>query len=172
MLSNSEKHLQIMGTQINYYFICHTKLWFFSHHIQMEQESDLVSMGKQLHQGTYQKEKRDYTIDNLISIDFIKKGDMLEVHEVKKSKKLEKAHEYQLLYYLYYLSVVKGVENLVGMINYPKIRKKVTLEWDGSRKDELKELTNKVANLVDGNMPKPLKTPTCRKCAYYELCWV
>jgi RecB family exonuclease len=57
MLSKTEKHLQIMGTQINYYFICHTKLWFFSHHIKMEQESDLVSMGKQLHQGTYQKKK-------------------------------------------------------------------------------------------------------------------
>ncbi|BDZ66722.1 CRISPR-associated protein Cas4 [Methanobacterium ferruginis] len=172
MLSGSEKHLQIMGTQINYYFICKTKLWFFSHHIKMEQESDLVSMGKQLHQGTYQREKRDYTIDNLISIDFIKKGDLLEVHEVKKSKKMEKAHEYQLLYYLYYLNVVKGVQKLVGVINYPKMRQKMTLEWDGSREDEIRELTKEITSLIDGDLPKPIKTPACRKCAYYELCWV
>lgn len=172
MLSNSEKHLQIIGTQINYYFICPTKLWFFSHHIQMEQESDLVSAGKQLHQKSYQREKRDYAIDNLISIDFIKKSDILEVHEVKKSKKMEKAHEYQLLYYLYYLNVVKGVQKVVGIINYPKMRKKIIIEWDGSRKNEIMDLTEKIMELVDGNVPKPLKTPICRKCAYYDLCWV
>jgi len=172
MLSTTEKNLRIIGTQINYYFICPTKLWLFSHHIKMEQESDLVSMGKQLHKGSYQREKRDYTIDNLISIDFIKKGDTLEVHEVKKSKKMEKAHEYQLLYYLYYLKVVKGVQNVVGIINYPKFRKKITLKWDGSREDEIQKLTMNVAALVDDDMPKPVKTPTCRKCAYYELCWI
>lgn len=138
----------------------------------MEQESDLVSMGKQLHKGTYQREKRDYTIDNLISIDFIKKGDKLEVHEVKKSKKMEKAHKYQLLYYMYYLNVVKGVDNVVGVINYPKMRKKMALEWNGSREEEIKSLTEKIASLIGKNMPNPIKTPTCRRCAYYDLCWV
>ncbi len=138
----------------------------------MEQESDLVSIGKQLHEKSYQREKKEYIIDDLISIDFIKKGDFLEVHEVKMSKKMEKAHEYQLLYYLYYLNIVKGVQKVVGIINYPKIRKKMTIEWDKSRENEIMELTEKIMEIVDGNVPKPVKTPTCRKCAYYDLCWV
>ena len=59
----------INGTQINYYFICKTKLWLFSHNIQMEQESDNVSLGKQLHENSYKKEK-EFLIDNLINVDF------------------------------------------------------------------------------------------------------
>ncbi|MGB9614940.1 MAG: Dna2/Cas4 domain-containing protein, partial [Fervidobacterium sp.] len=31
------------GTQINYLYICQTKVWFFSHHLSMEHSSDLVS---------------------------------------------------------------------------------------------------------------------------------
>ncbi len=41
----TSKELHITGTQMNYYFLCHTKLWYFAHHIQMEQESDLVALG-------------------------------------------------------------------------------------------------------------------------------
>ena len=36
--------VSVNGTQINYYFVCKTKLWLFSHNIQMEQESDNVSL--------------------------------------------------------------------------------------------------------------------------------
>ena len=80
MLSNSKKHLQVRGTEINYYFICKTKLWLFSHNIQMEQESESVSMGKQLHKKSYSREKKDFTIDNLISVDFLRRGETLELH--------------------------------------------------------------------------------------------
>jgi len=118
MPPDSEKDLRIIGTQINYYFICKTKLWLFSHHIQMEQESELVSLGKLLHLKSY-KDEKEYTIDNLISVDFIKKHDYLELHEVKKSNKMEKSHEYQLLYYMFYLKQEKGIENIKGIINYP-----------------------------------------------------
>jgi len=45
MISEAEKKLLVRGTQINYYFVCKTKLWLFSHHIQMEQESDVVELG-------------------------------------------------------------------------------------------------------------------------------
>ena len=98
---------KINGAQINYYFICKTKLWLFSHNIQMEQESDTVSLGKQLHESTYKRDK-DFLIDNLINIDFIRKKKNIEVHEVKKTQKMELSHEYQLLYYLYYLKKEKG----------------------------------------------------------------
>ncbi len=171
MLSNSEKQLRIIGTQINYYFICKTKLWLFSHHIQMEQESDLVSLGKLLHSQSY-KDEKEYTIDNLISIDFIKKQDYLELHEVKKSNKMKKSHEYQLLYYMYYLKNKKGIENLKGIINYPKIRKKITINLDEYKEKELMSIIEDINNIINNNTPKPERMKICRKCAYFEFCWV
>ncbi|MBI5681167.1 MAG: CRISPR-associated protein Cas4 [Methanobacterium sp.] len=171
MLSDSEKELRIIGTQINYYFICKTKLWLFSHHIQMEQESELVSLGKLLHQKSY-KDEKEYTIDNLISVDFIKKRDCLELHEVKKSNKMEKSHEYQLLYYMYYLKDKKGIENIKGIINYPKMRKKVTIDLDESKEMELMDIIKDIGNVINNEAPKPVKMKICKKCAYYEFCWI
>lgn len=171
MLSDSEKQLRIIGTQINYYFICKTKLWLFSHHIQMEHESDLVSLGKLLHSKSY-KDEKEYTIDNLIAVDFIKKQDCLELHEVKKSAKMEKAHEYQLLYYMYYLKDKKGIENIKGIINYPKMRKKIAIDLDESKEKELNAVIEDIGSVINGDIPKPERSRICRKCAYFEFCWV
>ena len=74
----------INGTQINYYFICKTKLWLFSHNIQMEQESDNVKLGKTLHENSYKKEN-EVLIDNLINVDFIKNNNPIEIHETFSS---------------------------------------------------------------------------------------
>ncbi len=172
MFSDSEKELRIIGTQINYYFICKTKLWLFSHHIQMEQESELVSLGKTLHQDSYKRDKRDQTIDNLISFDFIRKGDVLEIHEVKKSKKMSKAHHYQLLYYLYYLKNKKGIENAIGIIDYPKLRRRETLKLDERNQQEIQNITKRIGNMLKEEMPAPSRRPACRRCAYYEFCFV
>ena len=172
MLSNSEKHLQVKGTEINYYFICRTKLWLFSHNIQMEQESESVSMGKQLHKKSYGREKKDFTIDNIISVDFIRRGETLELHEVKKSSKMENAHRYQLLYYMYYLKKEKGIEDIVGFIDYPKLRKKEKVELTEVEEKSLEEIIEGIGRIVHGTIPKPEKMRICRKCAYYEFCWV
>ncbi len=169
---STKNHLQIRGTQINYYFICNTKLWFFSHHIQMEQESDLVSMGKIIHKTSYKREQRDFALDNIINVDFIRKEEFLEIHEVKKSTKMEKAHVFQLLYYLYYLKHEKGISNVKGFIDYPKIRKKEEFELNLEKESQLEEVFGKIKEIVDGELPKPVKKPFCRKCAYFDLCWV
>jgi len=47
------------GTQVNYYVICPRKLWFFSHFLQMEENSDLVSMGRHIHETSYVKNKKE-----------------------------------------------------------------------------------------------------------------
>lgn len=172
MFPKTQKHLTIRGTQIGYYFICKTKLWFFSHNLQMEQESELVALGKQIHKATYNREKKDQTIDNLISFDFIRTGDILEIHEVKKSQKMEDAHEFQLLYYLYYLKKEKGLEEAIGFIDYPKLRKKKTIKLEPYLEAEMEKLLEDIITIVEGELPKPVKIPICRKCAYYEMCWV
>ena len=58
------------GSQINYYFICKRKLWLFSHNIELEPESDLVKLGKLLHENKYQKKMKEVQVDR-IKVDFL-----------------------------------------------------------------------------------------------------
>ncbi|WP_324736775.1 CRISPR-associated protein Cas4 [Thermococcus sp. SY098] len=161
--------LFVTGTEINYLFICKTKLWYFSKGITMEQESEWVDLGKFLHEKSYFGEEKEVKIGP-ISIDFIKKDDIIEVHEVKKGKSMEKAHEMQALYYLYYLKKL-GI-NAKAILNYPKLRetKEITLE---GREKEVEDSIREVERIKSFPIPpKPVKTKKCKTCAYYELCWV
>ncbi len=71
MLSNSSTHLQITGTEFNYYHLCKRKLWLFSHGIQMEHTSDNVLLGKLIDEHSYPRQKKEIMIDGVIKIDFL-----------------------------------------------------------------------------------------------------
>lgn len=161
---------RINGTQINYYFICKTKLWLFSHNIKLEHESENVKLGKMLHEDSFKRED-DYLIDNLISVDFIKLTDYVEVHEVKKTQKMEKSHEFQLLYYMYYLKNVKDIDNIKGFLDYPKNRKKVEIFLTKENETELLNVIDEINYINENVMPKPKKSKICRNCAYFEFCF-
>ena len=161
----------ISGEQINYYFVCKTKLWLFSHHIEMEQNSDLVYFGKYLDKNTYTRNKHDFIIDNKFQIDFIKTNNSIELHEIKKSQMLERAHEFQLLYYIYYLKKEKGIKNIIGYLNYPTIRKTIKIELTEDKEKELKDILNDINKIIESTIPKPKKSRICRKCAYFEFCF-
>lgn len=163
------KETSVTGVQVNYYFICKTKLWFFSHYTTMEHTSDTVYLGKLLHESTY-KDTEGLTIDR-IAIDFIEQGDGLLLHEVKKSKKMESAHIYQLLYYIYDLNK-KGIKAR-GIINYPKLRKKFPVELTPETQAEIENILKNIEDIIRlPQPPHPEKKPYCRTCSYYELCWV
>ena len=53
-----EDELIIRGIEINYLYVCKTKLWYFVRGITMEQESDFVDLGKFLHEKSYFGEER------------------------------------------------------------------------------------------------------------------
>jgi len=160
------------GTQINYYFVCPTKLWLFSHFTTMEHNSELVSLGSLLHHTSYKHDKKDLIIDQRIAIDFIKKKDRLILHEIKKSSKLEKSHEIQLLYYLYYLKHEKGIINATGQIDYPKQRKIIKVELTKEKELELEDIFQKIKKIISmPEPPKPEKRRICKKCSYFEFCF-
>lgn len=161
---------KISGEEINYYFVCRTKLWLFSHGIELESFSDLVSLGKFVDKNTYKKEK-GFIIDNTIQIDFIKTNEFIELHEVKLSQKLEKAHEYQLLYYMYYLKNEKDIDNIKGFLDYPKSRKKKEVFLTKEKEEELITIIEDINKINQNEMPKPKKSKICRKCAYFEFCF-
>jgi len=66
--------MQIRGIQVNYYFVCKTKLWLFSHNVSMEHESDLVKLGSLLHREFFGREERDISLGP-IAVDVVRKGD-------------------------------------------------------------------------------------------------
>lgn len=159
----------ITGVQVNYYLICKTKLWFFSHYTTMEHTSDAVLLGKLIHNERY-KRAQGLSIDR-INIDFIERGDKIILHEVKKSKSMEKAHIYQVLYYVYDLTQ-KGIK-AEGVINYPAIRRKKTVSLNSDNQKELEAILEDIHTIVNLNKPpQPERKTYCKKCSYYELCWV
>lgn len=162
--------LRTNGVKVNYYAICPRKLWLFSHHIRLEQDSDRVTLGRLLHQQSYREQtRRELLIDNLIKVDLLEKqGKLLEV---KYSRKLKEAARLQVLYYLYYLHR-RGMTNLEGELRFPKERRReiVSLDQKGIRAVEkaLKEIAK--INALD-SPPKVEFMSICRSCAYLELCW-
>lgn len=183
----------ITGTQINYHFICKRKLWFFSHDIHCEQESDTVKLGKLIDEHSYEREKKELEIDHA-KIDWLDVRDGVPthaevqdstiqsnegmfryagvLHEVKKSDAFEEAHEWQVLYYLYLLKQ-KGVNNIIGEIDYPKQKQKVQVALTPEKEQELQQIILSVKEITSRtNAPEiEVKKSVCKKCSYFELCY-
>ncbi len=163
-----DKH--ITGIMIYYYFICERKLWYFSHEIQMEGESELVQIGKVIDEETFKREDKHIDIDSVINIDFINSKKLL--HEVKKSRAIETASIWQIKYYLYYLEQ-RGVVGLHGVINYPLLRQKVEVSLDGNDRDELDCALVGIKKIMESERPPELeKKKICKKCAYFDFCFL
>lgn len=162
-------NVQINGVKVAYYHICHTKLWLFSHNISLEKEHENVALGKILHEDRFKKENKEVTIDNTISVDFLKNGDSAEIHEVKKTKKMDESHRSQMLFYLYYFKQ-KGV-HADGVINYPLLYKKENVVLTESAEQNLEKEIEDIKKIVTGKMPPPERKKICSKCAYIEFCF-
>ncbi|AFK22391.1 CRISPR-associated protein Cas4 [Pyrococcus sp. ST04] len=162
------EELLIRGIEINYLFVCPTKLWYFTRGITMEQESEWVDLGRFFHEQRYGNEEKEVGIGP-IKIDFIRKGDILEVHEVKLGKTMEKAHEMQALYYLYYLKRF-GIK-AKAILHYPKLNETVEITLEGREKDVENAIVQVEVIKSSPRPPKPIRKSICSKCAYKELCW-
>lgn len=160
--------VRITGVKVNYYHVCRTKLWLFSHNINLEKENDSVAIGKMLHEDRYKKNLKNITIDG-ISIDFVKAGKKLEIHEVKKSKKMDIADKAQLLFYLYYLK--KRGFDATGILNYPLLNKTEKIELNPEEEINTERDIEDIKRIVLGSIPSPERKKICLKCAYQEFCF-
>lgn len=163
---------KITGTQIAYNIVCKRKLWFFSNYIEMEKTSDLVEIGKIISEESFKREKfKEILFDN-VKIDFLKIGDELIVNEIKKSKKMEEAHIWQVKYYIYKLKGM-GLRCKMGIIRYPKLMKKMEVELKEEDVKKIEESILEIKKIVAINQPpEAIKKPYCKKCAYYEFCFI
>jgi len=163
----------IIATHINYYFVCHRKLWLFANGIRMEHTSETVAEGKLIGETTYTDRSQQYTeveVDG-IKIDFYDAKNKV-VHEVKKSDKVEKAHIAQVKYYIYKLGQ-QGIAGVTGLIEYPKMRQTETVEMEPGDKELIQTWEMNIKQIVGSEICPPLlRKPICKQCSYFDFCYV
>ncbi len=166
--------MKITGTHINYYFHCKRHLWLFVNHLQMEHTNELVELGRFISDTTYKKEKHEIHLEDDyhdIIIDYYDKIDNV-VYEIKKSNKMEITHIWQVKFYIYVLEK-NGIKNVKGIINYPKLKKRIEVELSNEERNKIEEIKNEIEDIINQKNPPPIiKKPYCKSCAYYELCYV
>jgi CRISPR-associated exonuclease Cas4 len=164
--------MHITATHINYYHICHRKLWLFANGINMEHTSDTVTEGKLIGENTYTDRASKYTELQLdgVKIDFYDTKNKV-VHEIKKSDKMEAAHEAQVKYYLYKLRL-HGILDATGILEYPTLRHTSQVILSDSDITDIERWEQEIATIIGSeDMPRVINKPRCKKCSYYEFCY-
>ena len=165
--------LNLTATHINYYHVCHRKLWLFANGIQMEHTSETVAEGKLIGETTYTDRSQQYTeveVDG-IKIDFYDAKNKV-VHEVKKSDKVEKAHIAQVKYYIYKLGQ-QGIAGVTGLIEYPKMRQRETVQLEHGYEEMIQSWETSIRDIVNSEICPPLlRKPICKQCSYFDFCYV
>jgi CRISPR-associated exonuclease Cas4 len=165
--------MKITATHINYYQLCHRKLWLFSSGIYMEHTSDTVYEGKLIGETTYPQRAEKYTELELdgIKIDFYDAVNKV-VHEIKKSDKLEHAHVAQVKYYLFVLER-NGVQGATGILEYPKLRQTEKVMLDDTDREQIQFWIKEVEEIINmENCPPLIKKSYCKSCSYFDFCFV
>lgn len=88
--------MKVNGTLMNYYFHCKRQCYLFGNRLNLEDNSEIVQIGKALHEEKDNKKNTELAIDN-IRLDKLT-GEYLT--EVKKSDADVEASTWQLLLYL------------------------------------------------------------------------
>ncbi len=171
---------RLTGTQLNYLLVCHRKLWLFSHGISMERENEDVQIGKQIGADAYGRREKEINLDDTAVLDWVEHQSgpdgLVTVHEIKKSKVMSEAHRLQMLFYLDFLRS-KGVEAR-GLIDYPEIKARESVELDGAGETLLAQARLDAARIIGSDQvpPRldeisPKKVAFCLKCAYCDFCY-
>ena len=173
---NDENINYVTGTIYSYSFLCMRKVWLSYHNLSFEGENELVQIGKFIDEigkfideNTYTNQKHNFMIDNKVNIDFLKDN---IVHEIKKSDKEKQMAINQIKYYLFILKQ-HGFDNIKGELNIPSKRYKEEVlleERDNEKILERLEIINQT--LSEKNIPETINKSSCKKCAYYEFCYI
>lgn len=157
---------------MNYYFHCKKQCYLHGNRMNMEDNSEEVKIGKAIH------EERARNSDNTeISIENIKLDKLTKEYltEVKKSDADVEAAKWQLLYYLWILKN-KGVDRK-GRIEFIEknngSKKVIIIELTEDKEQDLLKFIQEIEDLIKSDLvPEVLKKATCKKCAYYEYCYI
>lgn len=163
--------VQINGTLINYYFHCRRQCYLFGNRLNMEDNSEEVKIGKAIHEEKAEKGNSEIAIEN-IRLDKLT-GEYLT--ELKKSDADVDAAKWKLLFYLKVLKS-KGIIRK-GKLEFAEKnktgRKIVILELTDEVENELDRYIQEIETLLSQEaIPPALGSVQCKKCAYYEYCYI
>lgn len=163
--------MRINGTLINYYFHCKRQCYLFGNRINFEDDSEDVQIGKALH------EERAVQDNNEIAIENIKLDKLTDEYltEIKKSDADVEAAKWQLILYLKILKD-KGIvrKGKLEFIEKKKTDKKIIIvELTETIEQQLIEYKKQIEQLLEQDeLPAVLNKASCKKCAYYEFCYI
>ena len=164
--------MKVNGTLINYYFHCKRQCYLHGNRLNLEDNSEQVKIGKAIHEERAENSKNsEIAIDN-IRLDKLTKEYLTEI---KKSDADTEAAKWQLLYYLSVLKSKGGVRK--GKLEFVEKNKKdkkiVILELTEELEQELECYIKEIEKLLEEpEPPECIYKATCKKCAYYEYCYV
>ncbi len=164
--------MNINGTLINYYFHCKRQCYLHANRLNFEDNSELVKIGRAIHDIKSQhSENTEILLDN-IKIDKLSKEYLTEI---KKSDADVEASKWQLIFYLKILKD-KGIyrKGKLEFIEKNKTSKKVVyIDLNDNIEKELDTYMEKIKKLLEHDeIPPAINKPKCKKCAYYEYCYI
>lgn len=140
--------------------------------MNLEDNSENVRIGKAIHE-----EKAVGSSNSEIAIENIKLDKLTAEYltEIKKSDADEEAAKWQLYYYLYVLKI-KGIVRK-GRLQFVEKNKKdsktLILELTPEIEKQLNTYVDKIEDLLEQDtIPPVLNESKCKKCAYYEYCYI
>lgn len=163
--------MKVNGTLMNYYVHCQRQCYLHGNRINFEDNSEDVKIGKALHENKYENDRNSEIAIENIRIDKITKDYLVET---KKSNADVEASKWQLLYYLYVLKC-KGIikKGKLEFIQKNKDKKIIILELNTDIENEVKVKINKIEKLLSNEeIPKEQKKSHCKRCAYYDYCYI
>lgn len=163
--------MNINGTLINYYFHCKRQCYLHANRLNFENNSEDVHIGKILHEIKNEGKESEISIDN-IRLDKLTDDYVIEL---KKSDADTEASKWQLLYYLKILKD-KGIKRKGKLIFDEKSKqskKTIIIELTEEDEEKLCDLIENILNLIENsNIPDVEQAPKCKKCSYYEYCYI
>lgn len=163
--------MRVNGTLINYYFHCKRQCYLHGNRMNLEDNSEQVKIGKALHEEKDEKNNTEIALDN-IRLDRLTDEYLTEM---KKSDADVEAAKWQLLFYLKVLKD-KGIirKGKLEFVEKGKTNKKVMyFELTGEIEVELQKYIKEIEDLLEQpNIPDVLNKAQCKKCAYYEYCYI
>lgn len=165
--------MQLTATHINYFFICHRKLWLFANGINMEHTSEAVAEGKLIGETTYPQRPEKYTEVEIggSKIDFYDAKNKV-IHEIKKSDSMEAAHQWQVKYYIWLLEQ-NGIAGVTGILEYPKLRETTEVHLTDDDRITLQHTIKEIKELVQRDeCPARINAKICKRCSYFDFCYI
>jgi len=162
----------VNGTLINYYFHCKRQCYLHGNRLNLEDNSERVHIGRAIHE-----EKEDKLADTEISIDNIRLDGLTSKYlvEIKKSDADVEACKWQLLLYLKILKD-KGIirKGKLEFVEKKKQTRKIDyVELTDENERKLLQYIKAIEELLkEDKVPEVLNSTSCKKCAYYEYCYI